>query len=91
MSNKRIQITSDFTSDVQHLHERVDHPNTGKTEIITETDPPKTTTHSVKVVTNPYKVEVDGEPKDTTPAKEASASKAEAINLEKKGYDTSEL
>jgi hypothetical protein len=88
MSKKRIQITSDVASNAEHFYERVEHPGTGDAKII-EQDHPETSSSSstVTVTTNPYTVETDGSPGNTKTKEGASAS----VELEKKGYDTSQL
>ena len=86
MSKKRIQITSDFTSDAEQFYERVVHPDTGETKVV-ENCNPKTSSSSVTVTTNPYTFETDGSPEKTKTKKGSSST----VNINKPGYDTSQL
>jgi hypothetical protein len=86
MSKKRIQITSDITSNAEHFYERVEHPGVGNAKVI-ENDHPKTSSSTVTITTNPYTVETDGS-RENTKTKEGAST---TIDLEKKGYDTSQL
>ncbi|KIW05892.1 uncharacterized protein PV09_03087 [Verruconis gallopava] len=83
---KRIQITSDVTADTEHFYERVEHPSTGTSKVV-EHKQPRTSSSSVTITTNPYVVETDGSPENTRTKQGASAT----VELEKKGYDTSQL
>jgi hypothetical protein len=86
MSKKRIQITSDFTSNAEHFYERVERPGTNDTKIVEENSP-KASRRSVTVTTNPYTVETDGSSEKTNDKEGASVT----VDIEKKGYDTSQL
>lgn len=86
MSKKRIQITSDFTSNAEHFYQRVARPGTGDTKVV-EQNEPKTLSHKVTVTTNPYTVETDASIENTKTNEGASAT----VHLEKKGYETSQL
>ena len=87
MSKKRIQITSDITSNAEHFYERIERPGgSGKAKVV-EQNEPKTTSRTVTLTTNPYTVETDGTPENT----KTKEGEAVTIDLEKKGYDTSQL
>ncbi|KAI4735296.1 ribose 5-phosphate isomerase B [Aureobasidium sp. EXF-12298] len=58
-SNKRIQISSSFTTDAEHLHEQIHDNKTGETKTITH-DTPHETSHTTTIATNPYTVETTG-------------------------------
>ena len=86
MGKKRIQITSDFTSNAEHFYERIERKGRGETKVIEQTEP-STTSRTVTVTTNPYTVETDGSPENTR----TKEGEAVTVDLEKKGYDTSQL
>ena len=86
MGEKRIQITSNFTSNADHLQERVHNIDTGKTKVV-DNSKPHIRSSSITVTTNPYTVETDGSPEHTV-TKEGSAT---AVDIKKAGYDTSQL
>jgi hypothetical protein len=86
MEKKRIQITSDVKADTQQFYQRIHHPSTGETTVVEDTKP-HTSTSTVTVTTNPYTVETDGST-DGTKTKEGSST---TVNINKPGYDTSQL
>ena len=86
MSEKRIQITSDIQSEASHFYERVERPGDSEPKVIEQNDP-KTSSHTVTITTNPYTVETDGSSENT----QTKEGKAATVDLEKKGYDTSQL
>ena len=80
MSKKRVQITSDITSDASHFYERIEKPGDSEAKVI-ERNEPKASSHTVTITTNPYTVETDGSSEDT----KTKEGKAATIDLEKKG------
>lgn len=83
---KRIQITTNFQSEADQFYERVldDHGNIKK---LAKNDQPTVAESKKVVTTNPYEVESDG---TNGKVKEGSAKK-ETVNVDKLGYDISEL
>ncbi|KAG9693159.1 hypothetical protein KCU95_g11115, partial [Aureobasidium melanogenum] len=89
-SKKRIQISSSFTTDAEHLHEQVHDTKTGETKTVTH-DTPHETSHTTTITTNPYTVETNGV--------EQKTKQGDAITLDIEpshcpatvGYDTSQL
>ncbi|KAI5242855.1 ribose 5-phosphate isomerase B [Aureobasidium subglaciale] len=54
--SKRIQISSSFTSEAEHLHEQIHDNKTGKTQTIVH-DTPHESSHTTTLTTNPYTIE----------------------------------
>jgi hypothetical protein len=98
MSKKRIQITSDFSSETEYFYQRVYNSSNGKTHCVEKLEP-KTTTRTVNAKTNPYTIETGGSSPEQAKTKVSSkqtemneaATKSTTIDLEKKSYDTSQL
>jgi hypothetical protein len=86
MGKKRIQVTSDFKADTEQFYERVHHHNSGETKVVENTKP-HLGSSSITITTNPYTVETAGSTEEAR-TKEGSSS---TVNINKPGYDTSQL
>lgn len=86
MGKKRIQITSNLTSEADQFFERIEDDD-GKVKKVIEKSEPSVSTSSTTITTNPYTAETDGSSEDTK-AKEGEAS---TVKVDKAGYDTSQL
>lgn len=86
MGEKRIQITSNFTSDADRLQERIHNVDTGETKVV-DNSKPHISQNKVTVTTNPYIVETDGTTENTT----TKTGAAKTVDLKKEGYDTNQL
>ena len=86
MGSKRVQITSNFTSEADHLFKRIEEEGGKVTKVVEKTSPSKNTS-STTVTTNPYTA-ATGASKDNTGTR---VSDATAAKIDKGGYDTSQL
>ena len=85
-SKKRIQITTNFQSEADEFYERV-LDDQGNIKKQAKNDQPTISESKKVVMTNPYEVESNG---TNGKAKEGSAKK-EVVNVDKSGYDISQL
>jgi hypothetical protein len=86
MSQKRIQISSNFTSEADQFFERIEDDK-GNVKKVIQNQEPKVTTSSTTITTNPYTAKTDGSPENTR-TKEGAAT---TVKIDKPGYDTSQL
>ena len=89
-TQKRIQISSSFTSDAEHLHEEVRDRNTNKTKIIDRSEP-HSTSQKTTITTNPYTVETDGADSKVKSGDAATFDQDPSHVSATVGYDTSQL
>ncbi|THY10508.1 ribose 5-phosphate isomerase B, partial [Aureobasidium pullulans] len=89
-SKKRLQISSSFTSDAEHLHEEIHDKKTGETKTITH-DTPHESTHTTTYTTNPYTVETNGAEQKTKQGDSITLDTEPSHCPATVGYDTSQL
>ena len=89
-SNKRIQISSSFIPDSEHLREQVHDNKTGETKTITH-DTPHGTSHTTTITTNPYTVETNGAENKTKQGDSVTLDIDPSHCPATVGYDTSQL
>lgn len=87
-SEKKIQISSNFTLESESLHEVLKDHETGTAKVIDKSEPHKQTVSST-ITSNPVKYEAKGaeEPK----VKEGKEIKVDPDTAASIGYDTSQL
>jgi len=86
MGNKRVQISSDFTSESEQLFERIEDVESKVTKVVQRTEP-SVIKSSTTITTKPYTA-------DTKASVENTKTKAEdvtEVKLNKGDYDTSQL
>jgi len=86
MGNKRVQISSNFTSESEQLFERIEDVESKVTKVVDRTEPSVINT-STTITTKPYKT-------DTNASVENSKTKGDdvtAVKFNKGDYDTSQL
>jgi hypothetical protein len=86
MAGKRIQITSEIQSNTEYSYQRVHQHTSGEITTV-ENATPHRSSSTVTVTTKPYKAGTDGST-ETTKTKGGSSS---PFNINKPGYDTSQL
>lgn len=85
---KRVQISTNFTTDAESLHEEIHFKDTGGSKIIDRSDP-HSTSFSTTITSNPVTIETDGVENKT---KSGSANTTTIDqNPRTVGYDTSQL
>ena len=83
---KRIQITENFQSEAHQFYERV-LDDQGNIKKLAKKDQPTITESKKVTTTNPYEVECEG----TNREEKAGSTKKEVVNVDKSGYDVSQL
>jgi hypothetical protein len=89
-SNKRIQISSSFTTEAEHLNEQIHDNKTGETKTITH-DTPHETSHTTTIATNSYTVETNGIEQKTKQGDSITLDLDPSHCPATVGYDTSQL
>jgi hypothetical protein len=84
-NDKRIHITSTFSSDTDTFYERIENKDTGDVET-KENKKPSTVTSKTTVTTNPYHHETE-----ISPNSKKNRDPASQLASKKQGYDASEL
>ena len=84
-NEKRVQITSNFTSEAEVFYERIEDKKTGEVDY-KQNSKPSTVTSKTTITTRPYKYETEIQPKP----KEATEPAVKIAKI-KPGYDASEL
>lgn len=87
---KRVQISSSFTSEAEHLHEQIHGKTTNETKIIAH-DTPRHSSHTTTITTNPYVVKTDGVKKETKQGDSVTLDTDPSHCPATVGYDTSQL
>ena len=88
--NKRIHISSSFTTDAEHLREQIHDNKTGETKTITH-DTPHESSHTTTITTNPYTVETNGAEQKTKQGDSVTLDLDPSHCPATVGYDTSQL
>jgi len=83
---KRIQITTNFQSEADQFYERV-HDDHGNIKKLAKNDHPTIAESKKVITTNPYEVECKG----TNGIVKEGSTRKETVNIDKSGYDISEL
>lgn len=86
MGKKRIQITSNFTSEADQFFERIENEDGKVTKVVDKTEP-SVSASSTTITTNPYTAETDGSAENTN----TKEGEAKTVKIDKSGYDTSQL
>jgi hypothetical protein len=82
---KRVQIKSDFTSEAAYSFERVQDKDTGEINV-TKNSNPTISSSTTTITTKPYTVDTNSSSETTQ-----NVGSSSTMNINKPGYDTSQL